>query len=389
MATKATVSGMGLALSGGGVRAMAFHCGVLRWLAEQGHLGEVVHVSSVSGGSLFVGLVFRYSNWEWPSGETYSNQVKPEIRNLLTQSSLQDDALWRLIHPKNWRYLLSRANVLSETIEHNWGVSRSLQDLPARPVWLVNGTTAENGRRFRFKRTECGDYEVGYADAKGFKVADAMAVSAAFPVGIGPYVVDTSAFTWRKLKSWDSPPESLVNVTPPFHRLHLYDGGVYDNLGLEPLFDIGSRTFKGKVNSVVISDAGAPLARISPGWVLSPFRAKRIADIALDQTRALRVRSVVNFLQSHPTKGMYLQLGADARGRIEKYGADNASVANTLLEEEWLGYDQVNSAAAEPTSLKRLTVESFDRSARHGYETARWNELLFMVKRYSGSGEVL
>ena len=48
---------IGLALSGGGVRAAAFHAGVLRRLAELRALERLRHVSSVSGGSLLVGLL--------------------------------------------------------------------------------------------------------------------------------------------------------------------------------------------------------------------------------------------------------------------------------------------------------------------------------------------
>ena len=50
-----------LVLSGGGIRAMAFHLGVLRRMAEQGLLERVSHLSSVSGGSLIVGLVLLFS----------------------------------------------------------------------------------------------------------------------------------------------------------------------------------------------------------------------------------------------------------------------------------------------------------------------------------------
>lgn len=373
---------LGLALSGGGVRAMAFHCGVMRWLAENGRLDSICHVSSVSGGSLFVGLVFQFNDWRWPSDEAYCSSVEPKIKGLLTRTSLRDDALARLLRPSNWRYLLSRANVLASTIEQRWGVAASLRDLPPSPVWSVNGTTAENGRRFRFKRTECGDYEIGYADASEFKVADAMAVSAAFPVGIGPFVIRTADFSWRRRKAWNDPPESAVEVTPDFPRLHLYDGGVYDNLGLEPLFDTGSRTLKNDVEAIIISDAGAPLARIPPGWVLSPFRVKRIADIALDQTRALRIRSLIKFFQADPTLGMYLQLGAHAPGRMAQYSASNPAAASALLSEAWLDEGEVELAAREPTSLGRLTPEACGRLERHGYETARWNELIFAA----GSG---
>ena len=357
---------------------MAFHCGVLQWLAERGRLGDISHISSVSGGSLFTGLVFQFGNWEWPSDEAYCLNIKPRIRALLTQSSLQAVALRRLLRPRNWRYLLSRANVLSEAIARHWGIAASLRHLPARPVWSVNGTTAENGRRFRFKQTSCGDYEVGYADAERFKISDALAVSAAFPGGIGPFVIRTADFAWQRRKTWDDPLESTVDVTPPFPRLHLYDGGIHDNLGMEPLFETGSRSFKGDIDSLVVSDAGAPLARSPLGRALSPFRVWRVADIALEQTRALRIRGWINFLQSHPGRGMYIQLGAHAPDRIEQYAENNPEAATALLAESWLDRKAVERAAAEPTSLGQLTPDVFDRLARHGYETARWNEVLFM-----------
>ncbi|HPF07510.1 MAG TPA: patatin-like phospholipase family protein, partial [Spirochaetota bacterium] len=60
---------IGLALSGGGVRAAAFHSGVLKYLAEKGKLEDVNHISSVSGGSLFTGLVFSINSGRWPSSK--------------------------------------------------------------------------------------------------------------------------------------------------------------------------------------------------------------------------------------------------------------------------------------------------------------------------------
>ncbi len=44
-----------LALSGSGTRAMAFHAGVLRFLAEKGVLEQIGELSTVSGSSLLVG----------------------------------------------------------------------------------------------------------------------------------------------------------------------------------------------------------------------------------------------------------------------------------------------------------------------------------------------
>ena len=46
-----------LALSGGGIRAIVFHLGVMCYLAERGLLERITHVSSISSGSLIVGLL--------------------------------------------------------------------------------------------------------------------------------------------------------------------------------------------------------------------------------------------------------------------------------------------------------------------------------------------
>ena len=43
---------LGLALSGGGLRATLFHLGVVRFLRDAGLLREVTHIVSVSGGSI-------------------------------------------------------------------------------------------------------------------------------------------------------------------------------------------------------------------------------------------------------------------------------------------------------------------------------------------------
>ncbi|HBQ58625.1 MAG TPA: hypothetical protein DD671_03110, partial [Balneolaceae bacterium] len=51
---------LGLALSGGGSRAIAFHLGCFRALDDLGYLDKIDHISSVSGGSLFSALYCYY-----------------------------------------------------------------------------------------------------------------------------------------------------------------------------------------------------------------------------------------------------------------------------------------------------------------------------------------
>ncbi len=372
---------VGLALSGGGVRAAAFHAGVLRCLAEHDQLESVVHISSVSGGSLFVGLVFSASHYQWPSSSEYQSTVFPHIRNVLTTRCLQHSALFRLLfQPLNWRFLMARANVLARTIQSLWGIDMPLGRITSKPIWSINATTAETGRRFRFKAGQMGDYELGYADASTLSLAAAMAVSAAFPGGIGPLSLRTQDYQWRKRSSWSVTDDPKPHV-PMFARLHLYDGGLYDNLGIEPLFDVGSQSLKTTdeehVNYLLVSDAGAALSRAAIPSSLNPWRFKRIADIALDQTRALRVRAFVNFLKNNPAHGAYLQLGANPVQRINLFAKGREHLATALLEHEWLQADDVEAAATYPTTLRQLTGSEFDLIARHGFETACWNvELL-------------
>lgn len=369
---------IGLALSGGGVRAAAFHAGVLRYMAEHGLLEKVVHVSSVSGGSLFVGMVFRHANYSWPSSKAYLREVFPRFRQNLTTQSLQLSAVSRLLlNPLNWRFILSRANVLAKAIKGLWGVTASLSRISDAPVWSINCTTGETGRRYRFKNQTMGDYELGYATVGDIGLANAMAISAAFPGGVGPLTINTRKFHWTKRKQWNaSKPEPYQ---PPFSRLHLYDGGLYDNLGIEPLFDVGQQALKkdeslpSRITYILVSDGGAPLAREGMPHPLNPWRFKRIADIALDQCRALRVRAFVNFLKKNPTAGAYVGIGAAAVSSIKQFTAGRELFAKNLLNQTWLSADDAKRAATYSTTLSQLSEATFDLLEQHGYETAKWN----------------
>ena len=65
------------ALSGGGLRAAVFHCGVLQRLALDHLLEEMTFVSTVSGGSLVTGLIVCQNGHRWPSSREYLDRVLP------------------------------------------------------------------------------------------------------------------------------------------------------------------------------------------------------------------------------------------------------------------------------------------------------------------------
>lgn len=338
-----------LALSGGGIRAMIFHLGVLRHLAETGALETISRISTVSGGSLLLGLVFKECDYVWPSSDQFLSQVYPVLRDQLCAKSLQWGAARQLVHPGNWRYFLSRSNLLAKALQHEWGVTAELSRLPEAPEWSINGTTAETGKRFRFKRDSLGDYMLGYSAPGDFPLADALAVSAAFPGGFGPLSFGAARFQWKKRPAWGAPAESAIDVEVPYRRLHLYDGGVYDNLGLEPFFDAGRGVPKPAVEFILVSDAGALLQPGFPRFSINPWRLKRVADIMSDQARALRVRGFMSYIGQNPDRGAYIYIGMPAEASHLVDGAEPASF---------------------PTTLRRVTEVQFDCIAGHGYALA-------------------
>jgi NTE family protein len=345
-----------LVLSGGGIRAMVFHLGVLKLLAERCMLEAIEKISTVSGGSLLVGLIFQECNLTWPSSQVFLSAVYPSLRSKLCSRSLQWGAFRQLRNPSSVRFLLSRANLLARALKVEWCVTGKLTDLPARPEWSINGTTAENGKRFRFKAANMGDYELGYAAPGNFPLANALAVSAAFPGGFGPLTLNASNFAWRK-RPWGAPVGSEQDVDIGYKRLHLYDGGVYDNLGLEPFFDAGRGKSKLTNESIVVSDAGAPLPAGFSFGALNMFRLKRVADIMADQAHALRVRTFSTYLQAAEGRGAFIYIGTPLAVGV--------------------GCNSAEYAASFPTTLRRLTLDEFDRLADHGYGVTAQVERLY------------
>ena len=78
-------------LSGGGVRAMAFHLGVMKFLAERSLLECVSRVSTVSGGSLLVGLMLQKTKMSWPSSSDFESRVYQPLWHDMCGRSLMWD----------------------------------------------------------------------------------------------------------------------------------------------------------------------------------------------------------------------------------------------------------------------------------------------------------
>lgn len=371
-----------LALSGGGMRAMVFHLGVLSYLAEKNLLERIRYISTVSGGTLLAGLIFHHNNLQWPSSVQFRDNVAKAVRTSLTDTDIQCEALLRLLLPCNWRYIPFRANVLADTIRSGWGIKATLNDLPPSPIWAVNATTVETGRRWRFRaspnsralgRQTMGDGVLGYSYDQALPLASAMATSAAFPGGISPLVLKTKGRKWF-LPNFADPTKPDLNIQPQFRSYHLADGGVYDNLGLEPIFDHGENILRPGTNCnyIISSDAGAPLNVQKWGFLsqLLGF-SLRTVNIMGAQQRNLRVRSLVNAFEKNRVKGIFINIAEPAREAINGARSSKPQVCANLEKLEWLTIEKALKGANFKTTLRSPPAEMMKLIERHGYETAK------------------
>ena len=355
---------IGIALSGGGVRASVFHLGVLGRLAAEDLLEHITFISTVSGGTLVTGLIYSTAGYVWPTSDLYRSLCLPRIRQHLTHVNLEHDVIWRSTS-RPWYLLQGRAKVVSQSMQHRWGVKGSLNDIPLEPRWILNATTYETGRNWRFiPQKRMGDYVANYVKAPAIPLADAMAASAAYPGLIGPLVLNTGEYEWFRYEG-----NTEVPTVPPFKRLHLWDGGLYDNLGVESLFKIPGNTYRDEFNFLIVSDASPGTTLCSyPFWLYN--RGQRLVGIALDQVRGLRARTLVNHFENNENCGAYLKMGnpgqkilADAK--MEQQGI--TGYTTNCLDEA-----QVQAAVNFPTTLRRLSETEYDLLFTHGWEVANY-----------------
>ncbi len=365
---------IGLSLSGGGFRATVFHLGVLARLAEENWLEQVSFVSTVSGGTLCAGLVYSNCNFAWPTSREFITNVIPRARDLLTTVDLQSELFWRALKsPLN--IFKARANYLSTLLQERWGITAKLCDLPRNPRWLINATTYETGKNWRFESFRMGDYVFGYSPDTMLPLSDAVAASAGFPGLIGALEVETSRYRWFKYprSSPDTPrpqdqepaQKPTEPIQPAYPRVHLWDGGVYDNFGLEGLVDFDTGWRK-EIDFLVVSDASgkAKPETYRPGV---PALLRIITGIMMDQVRDLRARAILERMKNHDDPGVFLPTGNSCEYVLGECGREDL---NPKLSPQCLSQTDATAAADTPTMIRRLTEREFDLLFRHGYEVA-------------------
>lgn len=253
---------IGLALSGGGARAMAFHLGCLRALNELGILDRVHVLSTVSGGSV-IGALYAAHDEPFPAFEARVRAALarglagPTIRTaFLTAEGLKALACAVLIGSANllfvaltwllwlgslllpahrrprlqsdtwhlpFRRFASRTTIFRRAVDDALYKGKRLRDLKGRrPLLIVNAAELRTGSAFYFTPNESGSWRLGRLAHPDVSLAHAVTASAAYPMFL-PALDEVLPFDKR-------------DGARRAERVTLTDGGVYDNLGLAPLW---------------------------------------------------------------------------------------------------------------------------------------------------------
>jgi NTE family protein len=246
---------IGLALSGGGCRAIAFHLGCLRALNRLGLLDRVAVLSTVSGGSA-IGAYFHAHRGDFASFEASirallaKGLVAPMRRKLFSPLGINVAAAFvsvgivalvvaaiktavkiiGLVTPRSLaahferfdirsplHRFASRTTLLEAALDDLLFKRTSLNDLPAQPHLVINATELRTGSAFRFGTMESGSWRWGKLHRNEVSVAHAVAASAAYPLFLPAF---DETLTFDKDGALSSA------------RVLLTDGGIYDNLGL-------------------------------------------------------------------------------------------------------------------------------------------------------------
>jgi NTE family protein len=302
----------------------------------------------------------------WPTSKEYRDCVYASARVLFTTRdllSLRAIGLTGAVR-FNARLLTHRALVLADLLESRWSVSGMLASLPERPTWWINATSVETGKNWRFSKREMGDWIFGRHYAPQVRIAEAVAASAAVPYAIGALHLQVPPDGWYRTDP--ATREPIERSRPQRDIVRLWDGGAYENLGLETLFKPGE-PLRG-CDFLICSDASGPIGSRSllrlaaNGCLPSP----KLFDICSDQIRSLRSRMLLKAIGDGTVRAVLLKMGNSIRDIDIKTGNARDQGAYDRFQAD----EEVALAFAYPTDLRALPLTSFDWLARHGYELA-------------------
>ena len=276
---------------------MTFHVGALRRLFEIEALSKIDRISSVSGGS----IAAAYLALRWNKLMAHPGDV--DVFLVEFQNPLFDFAGKRIDAIAGGVGMLTPGRSIATSVaasyrSHLFG-DATLADLPDDPRFVFCATNMGSGALVRFSKTYTADYRIGKRDELVLPLGDIVAASAAFPPVLSPMVIELGA-DQALTKQFPGPPNAekpeLAGRERYATRLELSDGGVYDNLGMQPI---------DQYQTVFVSDGGGPFQyepKVPVNWLQHMIRAWKVTD---NQVRSLRRSGFVDELRTGERNGAF------------------------------------------------------------------------------------
>jgi NTE family protein len=294
--------GIGLCFSGGGYRATLFHAGAVRRLNELGILSGAKTITSVSGGSIMnaqLATFRRKAGDEWKPGRPvpgFDEGFAQPLRRF-TQMNIRTRAVLGRLLPNHWFDRNTASNALAKRYSEGPAPGR-LGDVPEHPRFVLCATDINHRSQFVF---DAGRNVMG-TDARTWPAADwplsrATAASSCLP----------GAFTSMKIELDGG-------------SVELTDGGIYDNLGLEPVWRDHA--------SVLVSDAGPSFGPTPRDLAPAIWRGLRYAVTLVEQATDVRKRWLISNFIHGELEGAYWGMASFPTS----YGTD-AGYSDKLIDD--------------------------------------------------------
>jgi NTE family protein len=343
---------VGLALSGGGSRAIAFGLGCLRALHDSDVLRHVRVVSGISGGSLLAAMWAYtpavFSDFDQAVTDMLRRGLQRDLaRRVMSPGALAKGAVGVIRAaplPGRRPRTFTRTELLAQVLRARLFGSLDLTEV-ARPdlATVISATdlTTTNAVRFGSSVSSCSPHG---RITNPVPVADAVAASAAFPVLLPALV--------RRYEFQDSQGQRQE------HTLAMTDGGVYDNLALLPLMPGRSAAHTSHVyelNHLIAVDSGRGRS-LGRSATYFPTRMARSFDIT--------------YAKAQDATRTQLNMAADSghlRGFVHSYLAMQdrnlpVPLADLVPRSEVVGY---------PTNFRAMPAADLNRLATRGEQLTR------------------
>ncbi|NKK77697.1 patatin-like phospholipase family protein [Rhizobium leguminosarum] len=302
--------GVGVALSGGGFRAMLFQAGALVRLNELGLLSKTKRISSVSGDSITAGILAKQGAlFEKPDAvgviqnfqAVFLEQVSCFGR---TKLDIFDILLGSVLP------FTSAAKQITKSFDEKLFQGMRQRELPDGPEFVFCATNMATGTLWRFTKLYAGGYISSNIANPQFAIVTVVAASAAFPPLLYPLLLDVNG---SDFEDWPDPNSQTAEITRFRKSVALCDGGGYDNHGIEPIVKRFVTNF--------VSDGGATFARFPIEHSMDIRDLKRVLDIEDSQVRSLRRRHSISRFSAGRAYAVHGKFAANQINSGVRFGA--------------------------------------------------------------------